>query len=143
MPEHKRVFLDTAPVIYYVQSNDFYFEQTQDTFIKLRRQKAEFVSSTVMMEEACVYPFRLERFDWHENLENLLHLLNVEIVPVDEAIALRAAQIRAKHKSFHAMDAIQLAAAIVSGCDLFLTNDKRLKQFTEITCMTLTDFNAE
>lgn len=142
MQEHKRVFLDTAPVIYYVQSNDFYFEQTQDVFIKLRRQKSEFVSSTVMMSEACVYPFRLERFDWHENLENLMKLLHVEILPVDKVIALKAAQIRAKHKSFHAMGSIQLAAAVISGCDTFLTNDKRLKQFTEITCKTLTDFKA-
>lgn len=142
MPEHKRVFLDTAPVIYYVQRNEIFCKPTEKILSDFNDAEAEFVSSTVMMSEACVYPFRLERFDWHENLEKLIKLLHVEILPVDEVIALRAAQIRAKHKSFQAMDSIQLAAAIVSDCDTFLTNDKRLKQFTEITCLTLTDFNA-
>ena len=142
MQEPKRIFLDTAPVIYYSQRNEIFFETVKDIFIRLRQQKSEFVSSTVTISEACVYPFRFERIDWSENLYNLIKVTPIEIMPVDKVIALRAAQIRAKHKSFHAMDAIQLAAAIVSGCNLFLTNDKRLKQFTEITCMTLTDFNA-
>ena len=142
MQERKRVFLDTAPVIYFVQGDKNFFYPTREIFMKLCRQNSEFVSSVVMMEEACVHPYRLERFDWIEEFNRLLHLLHVEIIPVDEIIALRAAQIRAKHKSFQAMDAIQLATAIVGGCDIFLTNDKRLKQFTEITCLTLTDFNA-
>ena len=142
MQELKRIFLDTAPVIYYSQRNEIYFETMKDIFIRLRCQKSKFVSSTVTIAEACVYPFRFERIDWSENLYNLIKVTPIEIIPVDKIIALRAAQIRAKHKSFQAMDSIQLAAAIVSGCDTFLTNDKRLKQFTEIACLTLTDFNA-
>ncbi len=35
------------------------------------------------------------------------------------------------------MDALQLAAASLAGCDLFLTNDKQLKQFGEIKCITV------
>jgi len=35
------------------------------------------------------------------------------------------------------MDALQLATACVIGCDLFLTNDKQLRQFREIKCITL------
>ena len=35
------------------------------------------------------------------------------------------------------MDALQLASACVYGCDVFLTNDKQLCQFTELRCVTL------
>lgn len=39
------------------------------------------------------------------------------------------------------MDALQLAVACQSKCDLFLTNDKQLKQFKEITCITVDELN--
>lgn len=35
------------------------------------------------------------------------------------------------------MDALQLSIASMSKCDLFLTNDKQLKQFREIECLTV------
>ena len=63
----------------------------------------------------------------------------MEIAEVDQEIAKKAAQIRAQYKNFKAMDALQLATACVTGCDLILTNDKQLKQFTEIKCVTVDD----
>lgn len=45
--------------------------------------------------------------------------------------------IKTEYKGFKGMDALQLAAACLSGCDLFLTNDKQLKQFKEIKCLTV------
>ncbi len=38
------------------------------------------------------------------------------------------------------MDALQLAAACVLGCDLFLTNDKQLRQFKELRCITVEEW---
>ena len=37
------------------------------------------------------------------------------------------------------MDALQLAAALVCGCDLFLSQDKRLRRFRELPCLPLED----
>ena len=56
---------------------------------------------------------------------------------INQEIAKKAAQIRAEYKGFKAMDALQLAAACLSGCDLFLTNDKQLRQFKEMKCITV------
>lgn len=39
------------------------------------------------------------------------------------------------------MDALQIAAACLSRCDIFLTNDKRLKQFKEIKCITVEELD--
>lgn len=41
------------------------------------------------------------------------------------------------YKGFKAMDALQLAIACLEKCDLFLTNDKQLRQFEEIKCITV------
>ena len=48
--------------------------------------------------------------------------------------------IRAEYGYFKAMDALQLASACIHGCDLFLTNDKQLKQFKEIPCVTVEEW---
>ena len=55
-----------------------------------------------------------------------------EVVPIDDVIALKAAEIRANYPFFKAMDALQLATAFVSKADVFYTNDKQLVQYKEI-----------
>lgn len=40
---------------------------------------------------------------------------------------------------FKAMDALQIAAAVVSGCDMFFTNDRQLRQEKELPCITMDD----
>jgi len=37
------------------------------------------------------------------------------------------------------MDALQLATANAMGCDLFLTNDKQLRQFQRLKCVLVDD----
>lgn len=58
---------------------------------------------------------------------------------VDPLIAEQAARIRGKYRSFKAMDALQIAAAVIGGCDMFFTNDKQLKQEEELPCMSMDD----
>ncbi|MDE7267873.1 MAG: PIN domain-containing protein [Lachnospiraceae bacterium] len=65
---------------------------------------------------------------------------NIRIYPIEISIAKKAAQIRAEYKDFKTMDCLQLATACQQKCDLFLTNDKQLRQFNELKCMTIEDF---
>jgi predicted nucleic acid-binding protein len=37
------------------------------------------------------------------------------------------------HYGFKTPDAIHLAAAVVAGCEVFLTNDHRLDRFSDLT----------
>ena len=55
-----------------------------------------------------------------------------EVVPVNDEVALKAAEIRSHYHFFKQMDALQLATALVSGADVFYTNDKQLLQFKEL-----------
>ena len=63
--------------------------------------------------------------------------MDIEVCSIDKTIAEKAAQIRAGYKYFKTMDALQLATACLSGCDLFLTNDNQLRQFKEVKCVTI------
>lgn len=55
----------------------------------------------------------------------------VAVLTVDRAVCDRAARIRAAFP-FKTPDALHLAAAVEAGCDVFLTNDQQLTQFTGI-----------
>jgi predicted nucleic acid-binding protein len=56
---------------------------------------------------------------------------DVQVLGLTGSVCDRATLLRAKH-NFHTVDSIQLAAAIVHGCDRFLTADARLTSCTDI-----------
>ena len=84
-----------------------------------------------------VFPYRTHLTEYIDLFDRLIKVFGIKVVIIDEKIAKKAAQIRAEYKGFKAMDALQLAAAVIMGCDFFLTNDKQLRQFKEIECMTV------
>lgn len=138
--ECDKIFLDTAPIIYFLQGNEIYFEKTKAILRYLRQQGTFFVSSDITVAEYLVMPYRENNFLLADALDRFIRLANIDIVSTDNNIAKCAARIRAKYKGFKAMDSFQIAAAIESGCDLFLTNDKQLRQFSDIRCLTIDDF---
>ena len=147
MTEFKKIFLDTAPVIYMLDKNiaKSFKEQTQQIFLSLNEQHYEpdFIMSTITCEEYLVMPYRTNNQKAVESLWHFVSDSKITVYNIDMEIALKAAQIRAKYKFFKTMDAVQLATACVHGCDLFLTNDKQLTQFDEISCATIAEWQFE
>jgi predicted nucleic acid-binding protein len=60
-----------------------------------------------------------------------------EVVTLTREVIDRATEIRSRY-GFKTPDAIHLAAATSSSCELFLTNDPRLNRFTELHVESLT-----
>jgi predicted nucleic acid-binding protein len=123
-----RVYLDTAPVIYLVEAVPNYAE-----LVDRRVSVADViqVASDLTRMECRVKPLR-------EGNTALLHEYDAyfaeaveEIVGLSRAVIDRATDIRARYE-FRTPDAIHLAAAVVSGCEVFLTNDSRLMRFPDI-----------
>jgi predicted nucleic acid-binding protein len=56
---------------------------------------------------------------------------DVVVVPLTRAVYDRATEIRARYP-FKTADSLHLAAAVESGCGLFLTNDLKLSRFTDV-----------
>lgn len=142
MTDYNKVFLDTAPFIYFIEkdsNNPQYFDNMKQFFEEGYRENKEFLTSVITMAEYFVFPYRNQKMSYIDSFHRLVDTLDMKIIEVDQEIAKKAAQIRAQYKNFKAMDALQLATACVTGCNLFLTNDKQLKQFTEIKCVTVDD----
>jgi predicted nucleic acid-binding protein len=101
--------------------------------------ETELISSVLTLMECAVKPrrdgdarilARLEEF-WRSGLA--WH------VPIDEEIARRATLLRARYEFLRAIDALQLACALSAGCTSFVTNDKKLKQVSELPILCLLD----
>ena len=137
----KKIFLDATPVIYFIQQDENFFEQTKQIFKFIKEKNFKIISSDVVTAESCVYAYRQKNFDWLDAFDNLMKFLNVEIIHTTEEIARKTSKIRAEYKSFETPDAFNLATAVLSDCEIFLTNDKRLKKFDEIKVVTVEDFN--
>ncbi|MCD8131887.1 MAG: type II toxin-antitoxin system VapC family toxin [Lachnospiraceae bacterium] len=134
MTEFNKVFIDTAPLIYYLEEHPLYHNIVKKFLEECLEQDKMIVSSAITVEEYCVFPYRMGNYSLIEMFYDFCEDAGIEIVDIDRTIAQKAARIRAKYKDFKAMDALQLAAACESDCDLFLTNDRQLQQFEEIKC---------
>ncbi|ALB42552.1 MULTISPECIES: PIN domain-containing protein [Nostocales] len=138
----KKLFLDTAPVIYYVENNPQYQSLVNYVFENLDSGLLSAVTSPITLSECLVYPYRLGLTELKEDFIDLIVSgVNVEFIQIDELIAKQASQLRAKY-NLALLDSLQISVAIVAKCDVFLTNDIQLKRVTELPILVLSDFLA-
>ena len=136
MTEYKRVFLDTAPLIYFLDNDERYGSTVKAIFEEILAGGGIIESSVITCEEYLVYPYRTGNVEKIQEFVDFTGDFDIHLNPITREIAQKAAKIRAEYTGFKAMDALQLATAIMTGCDAFLTNDRQLLQFTEIKCIT-------
>ena len=144
MIDYKKAFIDTAPFIYFIEkdsNNPQYYNKVKTFFSNGYEDDKKFVTSVITMTEYFVFPYRNKQYSYIDMFNRLVETTSMELVEIDCEIAEKAAQIRAEYKGFKAMDAIQLAVACITKCDLFLTNDKQLRQFKEIKCITVDELD--
>lgn len=133
----QRIFLDTAPVIYFVEQNPRYSAQVEEVFRRLDAGTIVGVTSPVTLAECLHLPLQK---DDHELTAVFAELLvggpNTKFQVIDSAVATMAADISVRHK-LRLPDAFQLAAAVTAGCDAFLTNDVQLRRVQGINVVIL------
>ncbi|MBQ9990345.1 MAG: PIN domain-containing protein [Lachnospiraceae bacterium] len=135
MTDFKKVFIDTAPIIYYLQKSELYYTNMKEFWEKYNEY--DYVTSAITVTEYLTYPYKQEDMTLVDLFYAFMNEMDIQVKSIDERIAEKAAQIRAEYKFFKAVDALQLATACIMECDLFLTNDKQLRQFKEIKCITV------
>lgn len=134
---HKKVFLDTNPIIYLLENQQPYSLKVRNFLLDCMNINAEFYTSTITDAEFMVKPLRENRLEDIETYKDFLSNLNVLKCYISESIAERAAKIRVNYKSVRLGDALQLATSIETNCDAFLTNDSQLKQVAEANVVYL------
>ncbi|WP_027416775.1 type II toxin-antitoxin system VapC family toxin [Aneurinibacillus terranovensis] len=128
----RRIALDTNLFIYAFEQHPQYGETVKILLEKVEEGSFEAVASTITLTEILTKPIR-EGNDSLEKKYRLLftHFPNLTIVSVNVSVAERAAYLRGKY-GLKTPDALIVASAITSNADLFITNDQRLEQITEI-----------
>ena len=137
--EYKNVFFDTPPYIYLLDYSDQFRPYAKNIFEHCISNGNRMMTSVVTTEEFCVKPYRDNDLKLVEDFKQFLSDTNTQVIHIDEIIADQAAKLRAHYTGFKAMDSIQLAAAIVYDCDVFVTNDKQLKQCTALDVMIISE----
>ena len=134
-----RLFLDTAPVIYFVERNPAYLDLVHAAFRYIDQGAMGAVTSPVTLAECLVHPVRQQDVVLQQDFLDLITAgNNTEFVVIDQDIAQRAAEFRARYNLL-LPDALQAAVAVASGCDAFLTNDRGLQRVGELKILILDD----
>lgn len=135
-----RLFLDTAPVIYFVERNLQYLTTIREVFNRVRDGLLIAVTSPVTLAECLVRPYSLGQAQIQQDfLDTIVSGNNTMFVPIDESMALQAAQFRGRY-NLQLPDAFQLAVALAAGCEALLTNDATFRRVTELRVLVLDDF---
>jgi predicted nucleic acid-binding protein len=119
-----RVALDADIVIAFLDPGD---DQHSAAVAELRPRLAagdDLLVAATVYAESIVRPLQQGT---DATIDEFFDSAGVSIVPIDRAIARRAAALRAEHQSLRLPDAMSLATAIVTDCAL-LTMDKKLQR---------------
>jgi predicted nucleic acid-binding protein len=123
-----RLYLDTSPVIYTVEQVPSYAAAVDNT---LSVPGTVLIASELTRMECRVKPLRDGNADLLRDYDEFFHNAVAELIPLTREVMDCATEIRAQY-GFKTPDAIHLAAAVVSGCGTFFTNDHRLDRFSRI-----------
>ena len=136
----KTIFLDTAPIIYFIEGHPRFGEAVAGIVALFQSGRCAAYSSTVTLTEVLPVPVKLRKKDLAKKfVDFLLHGINFNMLPISAEIAIRAGNLRGKYEALRSIDAIQIAAAMEVRADVFLTNDKRLQQVKELAVWTVDD----
>ena len=133
----RRVFVDTAPLIYLVEADEREYVVAQ--LQRWIEAGDALVSSVITLTELLVHPRRREDERMARKYRVLLDSLLAEpLISIDENVADLAAALRAAH-GLRTPDALQLAAALTHGCDIFCTNDRAFVKVDDIEVVLLSN----
>src|SRR4051794_12725093 len=133
------VCLDTNCVIYLVENNSFWGPKVVARLAAARTAGDTIAVCDLARSECLVGPLKNADAALLANYQRFFAGPAVQMLPLTVAVCERAAEVRvASAMRFELPDALHLAAAIVHGCGVFLTNDARLARCTEITVEVLT-----
>ena len=137
---HERMGLDTSLFIYHIEGSSRFAEPAGVAFDELAHGTIDGVTSVLTLMELVVKPLQLGRVDIANEYEVLVaNYPNLLIAEIDRSTARRAAELRADYR-LRPPDALQVAACLQEGADVFLTNDRDLRRVKEIEVILLEDF---
>lgn len=127
-----KVFVDTNPIIYYLNEQEPFASKFLVLLEKYIKLDAEFYTSTITDAEILVKPYSENNIELIYKYKNFLSAADFLKCYITNSVAETSAKLRAKYNSLKLADSLQIATALDCGCGIFITNDKHLKQISEI-----------
>ncbi len=120
------VALDTQVFIYFIEEDKRYLPLVKSLFEAIDQGSLPASTSGLTLMEVLVVPYQPSNISLADRYEALLtRSRGLRFIDVDRPLLKAAAQLRAALK-LKPPDAIQVAAAMMSNCSSFLTNDRRI-----------------
>jgi len=126
------VYLDSVIVIYAIEGPASFQARATVRLTALEADGNQAAVSDLTALECRVKPIREGDDDLLADFDAFLTDDDVVRVPIPSLVYERATKIRARYR-FSLGDSLHLAAAVEGGCQVFLTNDTRLRRFPDIT----------
>lgn len=137
-----KVFLDTSPVVYYVEAVPAFAEVAKGIFTLIGEGQIQGVVSPVTLAECITLPVQMGQLELRQRFTDLLTATEgILLINIDAGIAQEAAELRIRY-TLKLPDALQVATAIAANCEVFLTNDMALKRVKELRILTIVELEV-
>lgn len=120
-----RLYLEAAPLIYLVEQVPPFAAQIRERLAQLDTRG---VSSELSLLECRIKPLREGDQALLEDFDGFFAGGLIELIPISAAVLETATELRAHYRFLKTPDAIHLASASLSGCEIFLTHDRALER---------------
>jgi predicted nucleic acid-binding protein len=137
------VALDSAVFIYFLEEHGAYLPVVEPLFEEIDAGRRNAITSILTLLEVLVVPLRIGDLDLSRRYEALLtRSRGLRTVEIDREQLKAAALLRARYR-LRTPDAIQLGAALSSGGEAFVTNDRDLPAIPGLRIIQLRDYLPE
>ena len=137
LARHRLIAVDTCVFIYLMERNAKYFDVAGAVFDWIETPGSSAVTSTVVLTEILVQPYRNANLPQAQNFYSLLTTIpNLEWVEPSLHVADSAALLRARYR-FQTPDALIAATAVFSGASALVTNDPMFRRIPELDVLIL------
>jgi predicted nucleic acid-binding protein len=135
-----RTGVDTAVFIYFMEEDPRFLPLIEPLFGEADAGARELVTSALTLLEVLVVPYRVGDRLLADRYEQLLtRSRGIRVIDLSRDQLRDAAQLRAA-TGVKTPDALQLVAAIGSGCSAFVTNDRRIPNVPGTRVLQLADY---
>ena len=135
--KNKRVYFDTNIIIYLIEGFPEYQKSVDEIQEVLETSQCVAITSDITICESLIKPFKDNYLEGVKIFQSFLEESGIfELIPTARSTYIKASLVSAT-QSLKLPDAIHVATAIQSRCDIFLTNDKSIKTPNSITKLSL------
>jgi predicted nucleic acid-binding protein len=131
MGQRMKLFLDACAIIYCLESKGEHGQNSRSLITSALKNDAQLIVSRLSFLECRVLPLKTKNENLLKHYNQFFNANNLQIIELTADVVSLAADLRAKYP-IKTPDALQMACALKSNAEIFVTGDKRLAVIEEI-----------